>query len=672
VKSREELILDVMNYAAERGISIPADVLLDIGIENTKAMLAELPIFTLTEPGLVPAPNKNGLMLMSEGWTKPVTPSATYYLGGGTTGGASVSYPILPSLGGTGIANADANTLTLGAATSITGGGTIGLGGFTLTMPATGTPALLDRANVFTVQQMVDGTADEIQLRVQANAAQTTNLITVEKSDATVIAGIQSYGALFSYGAGGVTTNTIIGLEAGLAITSGGSNLALGYGALKTVTTQENNVAIGQRALELCVGAQNVAIGSQAGAVATGADNTFIGYNSGVFVTTAKENVGVGSGTLVWNQTRGGNVAVGYQALKGVSTKSYDAANIGIGLQAGSTISTGGNNVCIGNSAGYALATAEKNIFIGTNTGGQIVGSANVAIGHQSMFSATSGASNVYIGYQAGFTNVTGNSNIFIGRAAGYRQTASGRFIIDNTERATIAIETTNSIIYGVMAALPVNQTLNLNAVTSITPGYTAAGIGNVLTLDPTGSGANGDGGSILLNGKSSTTAAQAMGKIAWSWVDATDASRKAKLNFSVYDTAVRSGMEIVANGTVAKVNIITSITTPDINFTPSTPSALGGDVNDWDLGGNTFVRSTGGAADRTVTGIVARETGHYMIVTNIGTTNKISYANESGSSSAANRIITATGGTVEVHELESIFLVYDGVSSRWREVIHA
>ena len=46
--------------------------------------------------------------------------------------------------------------LAIGATTSITGGGTLALGGFTLTVPATGTAALLGTANVFTALNTFD------------------------------------------------------------------------------------------------------------------------------------------------------------------------------------------------------------------------------------------------------------------------------------------------------------------------------------------------------------------------------------------------------------------------------------------------------------------------------------------------------------------------------------
>jgi hypothetical protein len=93
-------------------------------------------------------------------------------------------------------------------------------------------------------------------------------------------------------------------------------------------------------------------------------------------------------------------------------------------------------------------------------------------------------------------------------------------------------------------------------ALVGFTRNDTAAGISAMLGLTALGSGANGDGGSILLNGKSSTTAAQAMGLLSWSWVNATHASRTAKMSFSAYDTAARLGLEILATGSASNVNL--------------------------------------------------------------------------------------------------------------------
>jgi hypothetical protein len=187
---------------------------------------------------------------------------------------------------------------------------------------------------------------------------------------------------------------------------------------------------------------------------------------------------------------------------------------------------------------------------------------------------------------------------------------------------------------------------------------------------------------------------------------EAAAATFKSKLQFSAYDTAARLGLEIEADGSAARIGffgatpvvqqlaatdlgvalsnlglrvagtayLITtsgSVTISDVNFTSSTPAALGGDVNDWNLGNVTFIRADGGAADRIITGIVARADGHLLKIHNVGTTNKLSFSNQSGSSSAANRLINANAGTTEIMPNHAIQYIYDATTARWREETH-
>jgi hypothetical protein len=71
---------------------------------------------------------------------------------------------------------------------------TLNIGTYDIAFPATGTVALLGMANVFTTQQMVDGTSDQIQLRVQGHSTQTANLQTWEDSAGVVSANITGAG----------------------------------------------------------------------------------------------------------------------------------------------------------------------------------------------------------------------------------------------------------------------------------------------------------------------------------------------------------------------------------------------------------------------------------------------------------------------------------------------
>ena len=91
-------------------------------------------------------------------------------------------------------------------------------------------------------------------------------------------------------------------------------------------------------------------------------------------------------------------------------------------------------------------------------------GTDNVAIGYQSGSLILTGTSNIAIGRNTLTTLSTGSTNIAIGHYAGSKHTGSSTLIIDNQQRADVATELTNAILYGVMAAAPANQTLRINA----------------------------------------------------------------------------------------------------------------------------------------------------------------------------------------------------------------
>jgi hypothetical protein len=151
----------------------------------------------------------------------------------------------------------------------------------------------------------------------------------------------------------------------------------------------------------------------------------------------------------------------------------------------------------------------------------------------------------------------------------------------------------------------------------------------------------------------------------------ALDASRHDHIHAITASSAPGAKVSILETNATGGITLAGSVTSQAVDFTSSTPAALAGDVNNWDLGNNTFIRAAGGAADRIVTGIVARADGHLLIFQNIGTTNKISFANQSGSSTAANRIINANAGTTEIMPNHAIMYIYDATTARWREITH-
>jgi hypothetical protein len=92
------------------------------------------------------------------------------------------------------------------------------------------------------------------------------------------------------------------------------------------------------------------------------------------------------------------------------------------------------------------------------------------------------------------------------------------------------------------------------------------ATVAKLLTINPTAStgGANGFGSGLDFSAETATDGTnQTQALIASSWIDATNASRKAKLSLYAYDTAARLGFEIEASGTESKIGFhgVTPIT---------------------------------------------------------------------------------------------------------------
>ena len=116
--------------------------------------------------------------------------------------------------------------------------------------------------------------------------------------------------------------------------------------------------------------------------------------------------------------------------------------------------------------------TGDENIALGYDAlGSNISGSGNIAIGYVAGLDGTTISNNTYIGTRSGQNVTTGDGCIFIGYYSGYTQADnSNLLIIDNRARAAIGAageEATNSILYGVMAAAPADQTLAINAHTT-------------------------------------------------------------------------------------------------------------------------------------------------------------------------------------------------------------
>jgi hypothetical protein len=148
----------------------------------------------------------------------------------------------------------------------------------------------------------------------------------------------------------------VLGNNAALATTTGGSNVAIGGNALRANTYGNNNTAIGGTSLfEQRGNGFNTGIGAYAGQqITTGVGNTAVGASA------MQDNSGSGI-------TGGGNTAIGGSSLGNIDGGA--ANNTAIGSGAGSLLQSGSGNTIIGtNVASGTLKSGSSNILIGTSS----------------------------------------------------------------------------------------------------------------------------------------------------------------------------------------------------------------------------------------------------------------------------------------------------------------
>ena len=83
-------------------------------------------------------------------------------------------------------------------------------------------------------------------------------------------------------------------MDAGVSVTSGGSNTIIGSLAGDALDDSHNNVAVGTSALSANCGSDNVAIGKSAGVAITGEHNTIMGYYAAGQLSSGSRNLCLG------------------------------------------------------------------------------------------------------------------------------------------------------------------------------------------------------------------------------------------------------------------------------------------------------------------------------------------------------------------------------------------
>jgi hypothetical protein len=175
------------------------------------------------------------------------------------------------------------------------------------------------------------------------------------------------------------TRNSFLGENAGANITTGDSNVGVGFGALEANQSGNENIAIGRAALSSSTNSNdNIAIGGNAAASTSGGNNVCIGKGAASNMSGfSSENVIIGRAAANGGGTGVRSVVIGDVACLsnipsdavaiGANTMSSTSGqyNTAVGQSAGSNIGTGTNSTCIGYNADPSTSGVSNEITLG-------------------------------------------------------------------------------------------------------------------------------------------------------------------------------------------------------------------------------------------------------------------------------------------------------------------
>ena len=160
---------------------------------------------------------------------------------------------------------------------------------------------------IFKTNDGSDGASPTERMKIDSNGSILTSTLGTDNVHLGEGAGV----AIVSGG----NQNTLIGKDAGAALTTGDNNVAVGFEALKTEDGDGNNVAVGYQALKtLNAGANgnNTAIGYATGnTISTGTANTLMGAFAGDATTTGERNIILGAYADASSATANGECVLG-------------------------------------------------------------------------------------------------------------------------------------------------------------------------------------------------------------------------------------------------------------------------------------------------------------------------------------------------------------------------
>lgn len=303
----------------------------------------------------------------------------------------------------------------------------------------------------------------------------------VDKTSNQNVNGIKTFlqdlivnGLTVGRGPGASNTNTVFGIGALAARTTGLRNVAIGLNSQATVTTGTNNTTLGHNAgSNLPSGTQNnILLGQGAGQNSVGGNVICIGNNAGATATTDSTNsVIIGSNARNSAATQATNIiAIGANTLN--NADGNIAGNVAIGTSALNALSNAGAtaqyNVAIGSNAGQSRISGSNAVLIGLNAGlsNNAVGVVAIGAGALSGSSTATPSGVVCIGNNAGAgTTFNSAGGVCIGARSGFNAFQPVIAIGENACEDTAGANVSGSIAIGRNAFRNVAHTAQFNTL---------------------------------------------------------------------------------------------------------------------------------------------------------------------------------------------------------------
>ena len=426
----------------------------------------------------------------------------------------------------------------------------------TLTIPSSLTVAGRDVANTFTAEQVVQFTSADLVTGAHTNGVNTQLIINPPSNSAANYRAINAKVSVLA-GNNKNLTDGFIGFS-GVAEHNGSGTVTAAYGLNFTVDNKSTGTI--SAATGAFVGVTNQNAG---GTIANTKLLELFVLNSGTMTNL--------TGLYVPDIYQGATNNFAIQTNRGlldfgdrVKIANYTAANTALVVK-GATSQSG--------DLINATNVSDSSLFRVTSTGLTIINNKDGAAGLNETLRLWGGASAsnsgpsiaFYSWYSAGGYPTWNLGDI------GAVYAPSGNYHGEMTFRVNAGSSPTD--VYEIMRISGISHNVYVSPQTS-----TTNAVHDVLKIEAqsTGTAANGFGTGLLYSIETSTGGTmQNAGKIAAVWVDATNASRKAKLQLSAYDTAERLGIEVEASGSAAKLGFFGHATAlQPAAYTPSNVSA--------------------------------------------------------------------------------------------------